>query len=198
LSRDKRIGTGHSARVWEAVIEFNRPQASDSASGLGGDVYVAEEDAAEHQPAPAASVPINHHALSSTGCSLPSKLSVAVKIPFNDSQSRGFVSNEASIYAELPDYLSKTYSGFLNPLKQMNTFPACAVLPKCYGYYTPDEEDTVNQKQNGQSRMPILLIEKCGKAIEIPSIEMGYDYSGHLPESVDPALTSWKLTAAHK
>ncbi|KAF8309812.1 hypothetical protein DL93DRAFT_2062638 [Clavulina sp. PMI_390] len=151
LTKTAAIGTGHSARVWDAVIEFDR--RIDSSLSTSAPAELPSPDA-----------PIVHESI--TGTKLPPKLSVAAKIPYTADDARDFVLNEARIYSTLPPDLTRTFSGYTMPprARKWQATATVAVAPKFYGYYMPDNEDGKNA-----DRKPILLMEKCGKPVEIPS-----------------------------
>lgn len=127
LSKTSKMGEGHSGKVWDAIVEFNRNEGGDPAA---------------------------HASLGSA--LLPNKLSVAAKIPFSDESGRAFVQNEARVYALLPPTLSRTYNGYTMSPRARNWIPrpTVAVFPKFYGYYAADRDD---DKKNASRNPILLM-----------------------------------------
>jgi len=71
---------------------------------------------------------------------------------------------EAVNYQKFPKHFFEHWSGYniLPPLH--DPVPVGPLVPHFYGYYVPDEEDTVSRK--GHYLSPILLVEHCGEPLE--------------------------------
>jgi hypothetical protein len=80
--------------------------------------------------------------------------SLIAKLPYNADKCKGFVRNEGSIYAQMPDHLSDSMTGLVHTKPIMQPQPLCALVPKFYGLF---------ETENGP---PLFLLEDCGKPIE--------------------------------
>ena len=103
---------------------------------------------------------------------LTGEVSVACKMSDPDPEAWEHLENEAKIYASFPKHLQEDWCG-LNMMPPIKTpVPACAVVPKFYGYYKPafDEEAFRSESEEVRAEMkafierlsPILLMEHCG------------------------------------
>ncbi|KAF8623831.1 hypothetical protein AX15_006158 [Amanita polypyramis BW_CC] len=72
--------------------------------------------------------------------------------------------HEANIYKEFPQHIFEHWSGY-NVMAPLNQYPVPlgAVVPQYYGYYEPEKETM-------RYMSPILLMENCGKQIQVESL----------------------------
>ncbi|KIY48865.1 hypothetical protein FISHEDRAFT_73201 [Fistulina hepatica ATCC 64428] len=89
------------------------------------------------------------------------RVAVAAKLSI---EGDGHLSNEARNYQSFPAHFFEDWSGYniLQPLH--DPVPLAPLVPQYYGYYVPDSASKYVY------RSPILLLENCGKAIDIPSL----------------------------
>ena len=106
---------------------------------------------------------------------LTGEVSVACKMADPDEEALAHLEFEADNYASFPKHLQEDWCG-LNMVPPIKTpVPACAVVPKFYGYYKPvfDEEAFKSESEEARAQMkacieelsPILLVEHCGTPI---------------------------------
>lgn len=112
-----------------------------------------------------------------TACSPTGEVTVAAKVSFEDQESLDMLHHEGKIYDSFPRHLMEDWSGH-NYLPEASydvctgAVPACAVVPKFYGYYIPITDVPIGK--DSKPFTPILLMEECGvpiKTAKLTSLE---------------------------
>lgn len=105
----------------------------------------------------------------------PHPSQVAAKISYAAQSDRSMMYDEARTYALFPPHLQEDWSGYHHlstaEFEEVGDgiFPACAVVPKFYGFYLPVYNVDRPRSRKGTAiegvYSPILLVEHCGVPI---------------------------------
>ncbi|KAG8904632.1 hypothetical protein FRB99_001397 [Tulasnella sp. 403] len=113
---------------------------------------------------------------------LPLRFRVVAKIPPSSRRAHDFMDNEAKVYAKFPKHLSQEWTGYqIVPPRSRVPQPACAVVPKHYGYFVPEVKyfklsNGILQKDLPRDGLlnPILVVENCGSPIRADGLHQEY------------------------
>lgn len=177
-----------TAFVYKRV--YPAPATSTATMASGSDVYLKAEGIAHLYMDPEHRTGVGHHShvyLSpltlpeplttfKSASARPGTVLVAAKMAVQQRNARELLASEAATYNSFPQHLSEEYCGFHRVKYMRSLTPSCAVVPKFYGYYVPvckeheQQDGDRKQKFAWQTRSPILLMEDCGRPIEVKEL----------------------------
>ncbi len=93
------------------------------------------------------------------------KVEVAAKL---SKQHDDHLQREAGNYQKFPGHFFQHWSGYNVVPPLHDPTPVSAVVPQFYGYYVPEKTD----EDEGPYISPILLVEDCGKPVDVDELGM--------------------------
>ncbi|KAG8903633.1 hypothetical protein FRB99_002908 [Tulasnella sp. 403] len=186
LSFSRRLGSGTSGRTYDAYLDLSYFQAHYLFEYCCQREYpklMPPRTKEDHLKQPFD--PKDFVANPSDGTrrgGLPLRFRVVAKIPPSSRRAHAFLDNEAKLYAKFPKHLSQEWTGYqICPPRSRVPQPACAVVPKHYGYFVPEVKyfklsNGVLQKNLPRDGLlnPILVVENCGSPIPAKGLHQEY------------------------
>lgn len=187
ITPKRQIGSGHHSRVYQVEMELPRelvvkPRQCNECTFEEEPVAMELEGEGEMKPEMPRlkshqHAPYCEHLDDGIPRPRTAKVSMTAKLTIPDDKKyddygshTAHLRREAKNYCAFREFMFEHWNGYNIIYPCRDPIPVGAVVPQFYGYYVPDESNAPIEE--GKFMSPILLLEHCGKAVQMSDLTL--------------------------